>query len=246
MKRICTNIGAAAFVAAVFVIVSSLPAGATVVDFNSLTIGSVVAGEDPAGVTVSANPYSEFVLTCVNNGCGPNSVVVFDSENPTGGDADLGSPNIDFGGPGIGWGGSDRSPGANDRSWSNLLIIAENVVDKNRDGLVDDPDDEGGGGVFVFDFQQAVAVLRVVLIDIDCDEWAVVRLYNTDGLVATLSAQALGSNSVQTLDGTAYLGIHRMEIELSSSGAVGEFEYVLDATPVAEATWGSIKASYAR
>ena len=100
--------------------------------------------------------------------------------------------------------------------------------------------------MFVFEFQQAVAVLSVVLIDIDWDETAEVRLFNTEGMVATIPAQALGNNSNQTLDGSAYLGVHRMEIELSSSGALAEFEYVLDTTPVAESTWGSIKASYAR
>jgi len=245
MNRNRTNIGAAVLVAAVFVIVSSLPAGATVVDFNSLIAGAVVAGEDPAGGTVSANPYAEFVLSCINDGSGPNSVVVFDSQNPTGGDTDLGSPNEDFFGPGVGWGGSSGSSGANDRDWNNLLIIAEDVIDTGQDGLVDDPDDEGCGGTFIFEFGQAVAVLRVVLIDIDYNETAEIRLFNSVGIVATIPAQALGSNSVQALDGSAYLGIHRMEIELSSSGAIGEFEYVLDTTPVAQATWGSIKASYA-
>ena len=246
MNRNRTNIGTAVLVAAVVVIVSSLPAGATVVDFNSFFAGTVVAGEDPTGATVSVNPYTEFALSCVNGGSGPNSIVVFDSQNPTGGDWDLGSPNEDFSGPGVGWGGSKHSSGANDRDWNNLLIIAEDVLDSDGDGLVDDPDDEGDGGVFIFEFEQAVAVLRVVLIDIDCDETAEVRLFNSVGIVATLPAQALGSNSVQALDASAYLGIHRMEVELSSSGAIGEFEYVLDTTPVAQATWGSIKASYAR
>ena len=246
MNRHRTNIGAAALVAAVLVVLSFHPSDATVIDFNGLAAGTIVAGESPSGGTVSDNPYAEFTLSCVNDGGGPNSLVLFDSQNPTGGDADLGSPNADFGGPGVGWGGSSGRPGENNNNWGNLLIIAENVIDGDGDGLVDDPDDEACGGVIVFEFEQAVAVLRVVLVDIDYNETAEVRLYDEVGIVATLPAQALGNNSVQTLDGGAQLGIYRMEIEVSSSAAVGEVEYVLDTTPVAQSTWGAIKASYAR
>jgi hypothetical protein len=166
--------------------------------------------------------------------------------SPTGGDADLGTPNQDFAGPGIGYGGTSGQPGENNRSFGNLLIIAENVYDGNGDGLVDDPDDEAGGGVFVFEFKNAVNVLNVTLVDIDYDETAEIRLYNSEGLLATLDALPLGNNSIQVLDGSAYLGVHRMEIELSSSGAVGEIEYVLDSTPVEQATWGAIKYTYTR
>jgi hypothetical protein len=246
MIRHRTDTGAAALLAAVLVVLSFLPAGATVIDFNGMAAGSIVAGEDHSGATVSNQPYTEFTLSCLNHGNGPNSLVLFDSQDPTGGDPDLGSPNVDFGGPGVGWGGSSGRPGQNDKDWGNLLIIAEDVFDCNHDGLVDDPDDEAGGGVIVVDFERAVAVSRVVLIDIDCDESAEVRLYNDEGIVATVPAQALGDNSVQTLDASAHIGIRRMEIEFSSSGAVCEFEYVLDTTPVAHSTWGEIKAGYAR
>ena len=246
MNRHRTNIGAAALVAAVLVVLSFQPSGATVVDFNGLAAGTVIAGESPAGGTVSEKPFAEFALSCVNNGHGPHSLVLFDSANPTGGDDDLGTPNVDFDGPGVGWGGTSGRPGENNVSWGNLLIVAENVNDCDHDGLVDDPDDEAGGGVIVFDFEQAVVVMRVVLVDIDYDETAAVRLYDGAGLAATLPAQTLGNNSIQTLYGEAHAGIYRMEIEFSSSAAVGEVEYVLDTTPVAQSTWGAIKANYAR
>jgi hypothetical protein len=246
MIRHRTGIGAAALAAAVFVILSFTSSTATVVDFNGLDAGTIVAGEDPTGATVSNDTYVEFTLSCINNGNGPNSVIIFDSQNPTGGDTDLGTPNVDFGGPGVGWGGSDGRPGENEDDWGNLLIIAENVIDCDGDGLVDDPDDEARGGVFIFEFEQAVIIQRIVLVDIDSDETAEVRLYDISGIVATIPAQALGSNSVQALFGESYIGILRMEVELSSSGAIGEMEYVLDTTPVAQSTWGSIKAGYSR
>jgi hypothetical protein len=246
MNRHRTNIGAAALVAAVLVVLSIHPSGATVIDFNGLAAGTVLAGESPSGGAVSEKPFADFTLSCINTGGGPNSLLLFDSQNPTGGDDDLGTPNVDFDGPGVGWGGSSGRPGENDTSWGNLVIVAENLKDCDDDGLVDDPDDEAGGGVIIFEFERAVVVLRIVLVDIDYDESAEVRLYDESGLAATLSAQALGNNSVQTLDGGAQLGIHRMEIELSSSGAVAEVEYVLDTTPVAHRTWGAIKAAYSR
>jgi hypothetical protein len=246
MIRHRTGMGAAAFAAAVFVILSFTSSTATVLDFNGLIAGTVVAGEDPTGETVLNDSFIEFALSCVNNGNGPNSVVVFDSRNPTGDDYDLGTPNVDFDGPGVGRGGASGRPGENDTSWGNLLIIAENVTDCDGDGLVDTPDDEAGGGVFIFEFERAVIIHRVVLVDIDWDEWAEVRLYNDSGIVATIPAQTLGDNSVQTLDGGLHTGIRRMEVELSSSGAIGEIEYVLDTTPVANSTWGGIKAIYAR
>jgi hypothetical protein len=233
-----------ALVAAAFLLISFQTADATVIDFNGITAGTVVAGQDPSGTTVPGASFGEFTLSCINNGGGPSSIVVFDSQAPTGGDVDLGTPHEDFGGPGVGSGGETGQPGANDRSWGHLLVIAENIVDDDGDGLVDTPDDEGGGGVFVFDFEQAVNIQRVVLVDIDSDETAVVRLYNSVGLLSTLSAQSLGNNSVQTLMGEEYSGVHRMEIELSSSGAVGEIEYVFDTTPVAQTSWGGIKAMY--
>lgn len=246
MNRHRTNIGAAALVAAVLVVIFFSSSGAAVIDFNGLPAGSVVAGESPTGDTVSENPFTEFTLSCINNGCGPNSLVLFDSQNPTGDDADLGTPNVDFGGPGVGWGGSSGRPGENDECWGNLLIVAENVKDCNGDGLVDDPDDEAGGGVIAFEFERAVIVQRIVLVDIDYGETASVRLYNESGLAATLPAQALGNNSVQILDGTAQTGVLRMEVEFSSSAALAEIEYVLDTTPVAQSTWGAIKAAYSR
>lgn len=244
MIRHRTNSRAAALAVVVFLFLSFHSADATIIDFNGLPAGTVVAGQDPSGIMLVGDFYDEFTLGCVNNGGGPPSIVIFNSEVPTGGDADLGTPHQDFGGPGVGRGGEEGRPGENNRSFGHLAIIAENTFDGDSDNLVDDPDDEAYGGVFIFEFTKVVIVRRVVLIDIDCDETAEVRLYGGEGLIATLHASPLGSNSVQTLDGSGYLGVQRMEVELSSSGAVGEVEYVLDMTPVEHVTWGALKASY--
>jgi hypothetical protein len=241
-----TNTSAAILLGVACIFFSFHSAAATILDFNGLSAGTVVAGTAPSGGTMPGDSFAEITLSCVNNGCGPNSVVVFDSQAPTGGDPDLGTPNKDFGGPGIGVGGECGAPGENNRTYGNLLIISEDLRDRNGDGLVDDPDDEAGGGVFMFDFDSAVSVLNVVLVDVDCDEWAEIRLYDEGGLIAKESALALGDNSVQTVDCSEHTGIIRMEIEISSSGAVAEIEYILDASPVEYTSWGSVKANYLR
>jgi len=241
-----TNIRAVALIAVSILLSSFLSANAVVLDFGGLPFGTVVAGETPSGSTHPGNTFAEITMSCVNHGCGPNSIVVFNSQTPTGGDADLGTPNVDFGGPGIGSGGSSGAPGENNRSYGNLLIIAEDLCDKDGDDLVDDPDDEANGGVYVFDFANAVQVLNVVLVDIDHDEWAKVRLYGINGLIGTVHASALGNNSVQSLVCDEYLGVLRMEIEISSSGAIAEIQYLPDMSPVEQATWGAVKASYSQ
>jgi hypothetical protein len=244
MNRHRTNTRAAALAALVFLLLSFHSADATIIDFNGLHAGTVVAGQDPTGVVLAGDFYDDFIFSCINNGSGPASIVIFNSEEPTGEDVDLGTPHQDFGGPGVGRGGREGQPGENNLSLGNLAIIAENTIDGDGDGLVDDPDDEACGGVYIFEFTKTVIVQRVVLIDVDCGETAEVRLYGDTELIATLHATPLGSNSVQTLDGSSHLGVQRMEVELSSSGAVGEIEYVLDMTPVEHVTWGALKASY--
>ena len=82
-----------------------------------------------------------------------NAAVIFDSANPTGEDPDLGTPNETFGGPGIGVGGEAGSPFENAVAKGNLLIIAEDLVDADNDGLIDDPDDmDLPGASITFDF----------------------------------------------------------------------------------------------
>lgn len=240
------NIHAAALIAASIVFLSFLPVNATVLDFSGLPAGAVVAGQTPSGGTHPGDTFVDITLSCVNDGRGPNSIIVFDSQAPTGNDADLGTPNEDFDGPGVGSGGGQGAPGENARSYGNLLIIAEDLCDRNSDDLVDDPDDEACGGVYIFDFESAVQVMNVVLIDIDHNESAEVRLYGIAGLIATIPASALGNNSVQSLNCEQHLGVLRMEVEVSSSAAIAEIEYVPDTSPVEQATWGALKATYSR
>ncbi|MDH3197347.1 MAG: hypothetical protein OEO21_03825 [Candidatus Krumholzibacteria bacterium] len=229
-------------VALLFLALPSL-ARAEVVDFSGFPAGTVLAGVAPAG-PVAGTLIAGFTMSGVNAGGGPDALVVFDSGAPTGDDSDLGTPNADFGGPGLGLGGGQGQPGANDRALGNLVIVAEHIADDNGDGRVDAPDDEAGGGTLAFDFDELVTIERVVLVDIDADETASVRLYRGEVLAVEISAAALGNNSVQTLLSGFYPAVSRMEIVFSSSGALAEFEYAPQPTPVETTSWGAVKATY--
>ena len=84
--------------------------------------------------------------------------MIFDSANITGGDVDLGTPNVDFGGPGIGVGGGLGAPGVNANALGNVLILSE-------DNDSADPNDRSEGGTFIFDFDSSVSVEQIELLD---------------------------------------------------------------------------------
>lgn len=131
--------------------------------------------------------------------------MIFDTANPTGGDTDLATP-----GPGI----------DNDTPLGNVLIISE-------DGDQSDPDDSAAGGSIIFEWDEAVTVDSVTLLDIDANEpgGTVAFFYdNAGGLITSVNIPALGNNSVQTLDVNVD-GVSKMKVKLKSSGAVAELVY---------------------
>jgi hypothetical protein len=133
-----------------------------------------------------------------NHGGGPDLCIVYDSDDPTGGDTDLGTPNEDFGGPGDGSGGEEGAQGENAVALGKILVIAENDDDSDDDGLVDEPDDESGGGTVWLQFSHA-GRLTLTLIDVDDDEEEP-RLYLFKGdLVDCVEGDNPGDNSARTL-----------------------------------------------
>ncbi|QDV05417.1 hypothetical protein Poly30_09140 [Planctomycetes bacterium Poly30] len=155
------------------------------------------------GVSISAN----------NNVAGhPNKVVLFDSENPTGGDFDLMTP-----GPGIG----------NTEALGLVLIIAENDVDANSDGLIDSPDDEAGGGQMLFEFTEDIIVFNAKVLDVDGLERDVFTFFDEFGAVVDiLEINALGDNSVQTLSPVAPIGaVRSIQVNFVGSGALARLRW---------------------
>lgn len=158
------------------------------------------------GITISAS----------NNFTGhPDKAILFDTENPTGGDFDLMTP-----GPGLG----------NDTPLGKVLIIAENDVDADMDGLVDDPDDEAFGGTIAFTFSTDVAFKGISLLDVDGTEVDFVILVDSNGLViASEMILNLGDNSVQSFVAiTPIPNVREIIVNLGGSGGISRLRWCPD------------------
>ncbi len=169
------------------------------VDDEGLPLG-LVAGEEVTtqipGVTVSAEN---------NNDDHPDKAIIFDTENVTGGDNDLATPGL--------------HP-TNDELRGNVLIIAENDAGADGDGIVDEPDDEAGGGVLRLVFDEDRTFQSATVLDIDASETAVIDLYDAgDFLLASFPLSSLGNGSVETVFGDVS-GVRTLELVLSGSGAL--------------------------
>jgi hypothetical protein len=226
----------------VFAVAVTTPSSAIVQTFAGFPAGTVAAGDLPGGGTAPGTLFPDFTVSVVNNS-GPQSLIIFDSANPTGEDPDLGTPNqtCPGGGPGVGIGGQVGQPGENCVPLGNLLIIAEDIVDGNLNGLVDDPDDDLNGGTITFTWNSPTSPTRIILMDIDNESAAVSVSNNT--LLVTVDATDLGDNSAQTIDLTGYPATDKMVVRFSSSGAVAEIEYDV-AVQTHQRSWGSIKGIY--
>lgn len=127
---------------------------------------------------------------------GSNPVMIFDTANPTGGDFDLAS-----------------------NSRGKVLILSE-------DGDTSDPDDNAGGGTFVFDFHREADVESLIFLDTE-EPAPEIRLYNEAGdLITTI----MGPVTTDGGEGYADInidGVHRMEVEIQGSGAIDNLIYTL-------------------
>lgn len=133
--------------AATFFLICANVHGATI-GFDSLEHGEIVNNQfDGAfGVRISA----------VNTGGGPDLAIVFDSMRVNTSDPDLEAP---FAGGNL----------AGREDLGNMLIIAENATDRNGDGLVDDPNDEGSrpAGSISLTFDTPITSFGFDLIDVE-------------------------------------------------------------------------------
>ncbi len=206
-----------------------VPCRDTTLDFDVRPGGRVLlAGEDMTnvyaalGVTISTFNYA---------GTSASTGISFDSENPTGGDFDLGTPNAAFGGPGIGDGGADT----NDTALGNVLIRAENTVDGDDDGRVDEPDDHAHGARFVIDFRKDTCIDRADLVDVESRERpAEFVMFDGDGVeIASYVGGGLGNNSVEELS-MGDCGIRQLVVRLRGSGAIDNLEVCLPPIPNTE------------
>lgn len=116
--------------------------------FESLDHGQIVTDQyrSTHGVSINAS----------NSGGGPDLAIVFDSTRNNTRDPDLEGP----------W---NRGNLAGQADLGNLLIIAENGIDRNNDGRIDNPDDEGSrpaGSIFL-DFDTPIHSFGFDLLDVE-------------------------------------------------------------------------------
>lgn len=186
-----------------------------IIDFDEDSVGfprALVAGE------VLSNQFASLgiAISAENDVAGhPDKAILFDTGNPTGEDDDLMTPN-------------PMAPG-NTEALGLVVIIAEDDVDvAPADGLVDDPDDEGGGGEITFTFASDVTFLSTKLLDVDADEIDELRLFDkNDQLIDSYKILNLPDGSVQTIE-PMESGVRRAVFDLAGSGAVTGLRFCPD------------------
>ncbi len=165
-----------------------------VLDFETDGNGEGLAAGDLVETAFSALGLTITTVDVPSRNDGPNPAMIFDSLNPTGGDDDLAT-----------------------ETQGNVLIISE-------DNDSSDPDDNGRGGTFVFDFENAVDVEAVTVLD--KEQGGTVRGYDEDGmLVGEVHVPRLGDGDIVTVD----LGFEDVSVlEITSRGSFAIDDLVLD------------------
>lgn len=165
----------------------------------------------PAG-TVLFDQFEGMTISSHNQGRYP--AMLFDSENPTGGDTDLGSPNADFGGPGHGSGGRAGQPGENSQPQGMVMIVSE-------DGDSNDPDDRASGGELIFEFEYDANVSTLAFLDVDdAPKNPTVKLYDRSGrMFWSNDVPPLGDNSYVLME-VDQTGVAKLVVDFPGSGSV--------------------------
>lgn len=188
------------------------------VDFEGIDTGTIVSSLSSAG------GLGPILVNGFNPALGnTNAAVIFDSANPTGGDADLGTPNGDFGGPGVGSGGQSGAAGENSVALGKILIVDENLV-TGPGGLVDDPDDAAvDGATLELSFAEVgpVTLQSVGYIDVESSRTGFLELFGADdSSLGTYPLSAVGNNGVGTVNTEGATGVMRLVITFGGSGAL--------------------------
>ena len=213
----------------VALLVSTVAANAAVINFNGLSHGEVLSTQFQAshGVTFSA---------INNHSSHPDKLVVFDTMLENTRDPDLEYP-WDGGNLNVDNDPNDATSG--DVKLNKLFVIAENDVDGDGNGLIDNPDDEARGGKIIVQWDRDIIDVRFAHVDMDENpRYSRVRLYDDGNLVLSKSFHELfGSvpgvafgnryaNQLPYLSTVATFGkFDKMKISLCGSGGIDNLDY---------------------
>ncbi len=179
--------------------------------FDGVGAGTVISNQ-ASGLTVSAMG-------------GSGEAITFDTNNPTGGDADLGGPFTRVG-PDLG------------------SVPAENVLIISEDGDLADPDDNASGGTFSFDFDDVVTFIGFDGVDLtDAGANLIVRLFDAedDDEIFSFDFGAelgldVGDNEFfsffANVFGSGVDGVGLAQIELTGSGAIDNLVFDPEVVPL--------------
>ena len=187
----------------------STSASALVLDFEGFGAGTIIDDEyfTTFGVTISA----------MGVGSAPDVAVVFDSNNPTGGDSDLMAPFAP--GPGNPFGPS--SPG-------NLLILQENGPCTPT--MCPDPDDQGANpaGTISFVFSDPVLIESLDFFDIEGSEPGDVVLFNAaGGVLATFPIPGTDGDLQWQRLFMNVGNVAAVDINMGGSGAIDNLQFAV-------------------
>ena len=179
------------------------------INFDESTTGVPLGLE--AGVVMPDLSGALAFFTAENNNPGhPDKAIVFDSAHPTGGDFDLLTP-----GPGR----------DNDVAHRNILVLAENDVDTDNDGIIDDPDDEAGGGTINLAYYTSSAFFEgATIVDVDETESAYIEVHLDEGGSVIVPLESKGDNSVQTVTADHVGPTRWIQFHFSGSGGIAEIK----------------------
>ena len=160
-----------AALAASAIIAPLASAGVTTFDFESLVHGEIVTTQYAPLLTISA----------VNPNRGFDIAAAFDTSLMGTSDPDLQGPP---------WAGGNLAISQTETQLGRALIIAENNLDADFDGILDDPDDEGSrpAGQLIFDFSTNIHAFGFDVIDIEGNvmEFSRLEFFNGDTLVGSV------------------------------------------------------------
>lgn len=181
---------------------------------NSIETGQFIDSEYANwGINITA--YNQY---------GSNDAITFDTANPTGGDNDLATPGYN-----------------NSADLDNVLILPTYITDNNNDGLVDDPNDQGGSnpGYFLFTFDEDQSGdVQIDFLDIE-ESGGSIRFYLDGAYQANFAIDTTGDNGFNIFN-TSIADYDQIKIKLAGSGAVASL--TLESSTIPEPASASLLA----